>query len=154
MFDRAGVALGSRVGSIADMLTPEASVSSNSGSASDSEAAPGAAGSSLMPTVCQQASPRPFMDYAHQADRIDSVTLVNPRGEFGIQAITGGSLGGHRAKRQLDDRLTAGSPGQPRNRSASMAAMQPVPAAVMAWRYTWPAPSPPANTPRIRVAVE
>ena len=53
MFDRAGVALGSRFGSIAETLTPEASVSSNSGSASGSEAAPGAAGSSLMPTVCQ-----------------------------------------------------------------------------------------------------
>ena len=34
-----------------------------------------------------------------------------------------------------------------------MAAMQPVPAAETAWRYTWSATSPAANTPGILVAV-
>jgi hypothetical protein len=41
-----------------------------------------------------------------------------------------------------------------RNRSASMAAMHPVPAAVTAWRYTWSATSPQANTPGTFVAVD
>ena len=35
-----------------------------------------------------------------------------------------------------------------------MAAMQPVPAAVTAWRYTWSWTSPQANTPSMLVAVE
>ena len=40
-----------------------------------------------------------------------------------------------------------------RNFSASSAAMQPKPAEVMAWRYTWSATSPAANTPGTEVAV-
>ena len=39
------------------------------------------------------------------------------------------------------------------HRSASMAAMQPVPAAVTAWRYRWSATSPAAKTPSTVVAV-
>ena len=39
-------------------------------------------------------------------------------------------------------------------RSASIAAMQPVPAAVIAWRYTWSCTSPAANTPSTDVRVE
>ena len=36
-------------------------------------------------------------------------------------------------------------------RSASMAAMQPEPAAVIAWRYVWSCTSPQANTPSMLV---
>ena len=40
-----------------------------------------------------------------------------------------------------------------RKRCASSAAMQPVPALVMAWRYTWSCTSPAANTPGTLVCV-
>lgn len=40
-----------------------------------------------------------------------------------------------------------------RKRCASSAAMQPVPALVMAWRYTWSCTSPAANTPGTLVMV-
>ena len=40
------------------------------------------------------------------------------------------------------------------HRSASMAAIQPVPAAVTAWRYTWSWASPHAKTPGMLVAVD
>src|SRR5205814_5747233 len=39
-------------------------------------------------------------------------------------------------------------------RSASMAARQPSPAAVTAWRYTWSRTSPAANTPGMLVIVD
>jgi hypothetical protein len=39
-------------------------------------------------------------------------------------------------------------------RSASSAAMQPIPAAVTAWRYVWSTTSPPAKTPSTLVSVE
>ena len=40
------------------------------------------------------------------------------------------------------------------NRSASSEAAQPVPAAVMAWRYVWSTRSPAAKTPGRFVAVD
>ena len=46
------------------------------------------------------------------------------------------------------------SPCASRNRSASIADMQPVPAAVIAWRYVGSCTSPQANTPGMLVAVE
>jgi len=48
----------------------------------------------------------------------------------------------------------AASPAEARKRSASSAAMQPVPAAVTAWRNTLSCTSPAANTPGMAVAVE
>ena len=42
----------------------------------------------------------------------------------------------------------------PSQRSASIAAMQPEPAAVIAWRNTWSCTSPAANTPSTEVRVE
>jgi len=38
-------------------------------------------------------------------------------------------------------------------RSASIAAAHPIPAAVTAWRYLWSTQSPPANTPSTEVIV-
>src|SRR4030095_15465435 len=51
-------------------------------------------------------------------------------------------------------RTAAASSSAARNFSASRAAMQPMPAAVTAWRYTLSRTSPAAHTPGIDVAVE
>ncbi len=49
--------------------------------------------------------------------------------------------------------ICAQAPPCSRKRCASSAAMQPVPALVMAWRYTWSCTSPAANTPGTLVMV-
>ena len=67
-----------------------------------------------------------------------------------VQRIPVGS--GDLGQRAMDARRRHQCPSS-RNFSASSAAMQPKPAEVMAWRYTWSATSPAANTPATEVWV-